>query len=111
WERYAVGFLAVQYAGGVPVPVREDLSETDAASLAALADAGTVVTDGGLPGLPGLVELRLDDLLAAHPEPPAGPPHRVGPADPAQVIGTSGTTGAPKGVVAAHGNLTAGLTA
>ncbi|MFF2302961.1 AMP-binding protein [Streptomyces sp. NPDC058128] len=111
WDRYAVGFLAVQYAGGVPVPVREDLSETDAASLAALAEAGTVVTDGGLPGIPGLVELRLDDLLAAHPEPPAGPPHRVGPADPAQVIGTSGTTGAPKGVVAAHGNLTAGLAA
>ncbi|GGT09629.1 hypothetical protein GCM10010222_59480 [Streptomyces tanashiensis] len=111
WERYAVGFLAVQYAGGVPVPVREDLSEADAAALAALAEAGTVLTDGGLPAVPGLVELRLDALLAAHPEPPAGPPHRVGPADPAQVIATSGTTGAPKGVVAAHGNLTAGLAA
>ncbi|MCX5394956.1 class I adenylate-forming enzyme family protein [Streptomyces sp. NBC_00094] len=111
WERYAVGFLAVQYAGAVPVPVREDLSESDAAALAALAEAGTVLTDGGLPAVPGLVELRLDALLAAHPEPPAEPPHRVGPADPAQVIGTSGTTGAPKGVVAAHGNLTAGLTA
>ncbi|MFF3839051.1 AMP-binding protein [Streptomyces sp. NPDC001930] len=111
WERYAVGFLAVQYAGGVPVPVREDQSEADAAALAALAEAGTVLTDGGLPAVPGLVEVRLDALLAAHPEPPAGPPHRVGPADPAQVIGTSGTTGAPKGVVAAHGNLTAGLAA
>ncbi|MGW6706054.1 AMP-binding protein [Streptomyces sp. NPDC054956] len=123
WERYAVGFLAVQYAGGVPVPVREDLSETDATALAALAEAGTVLRDGEpggpvepdgpgrLPAVPGLVDLRLDALLAAHPEPPAGPPHRVGPADPAQVIGTSGTTGAPKGVLAAHANLTAGLTA
>ncbi|WP_338056953.1 AMP-binding protein [Streptomyces sp. ZAF1911] len=129
WERYAVGFLAVQYAGGVPVPVREDLSEADAAALAALAGAGTVLRDGEdgedtedgadgaerengegePPALPGLVELRLDALLAAHPEPPAGPPYRVGPADPAQVIGTSGTTGAPKGVLAAHANLTAGL--
>ncbi|MEK9521050.1 AMP-binding protein [Streptomyces venezuelae] len=112
WERYAVAFLAVQYAGGVPVPVREDLSETDAAALAALAEARTVLTDGGLPGVtgvPGLVELTLDALLAAHPEAPDGPPHRVGPDDPAQVIGTSGTTGAPKGVLAAHGNLTAGL--
>lgn len=111
WERYAVGFLAVQYAGGVPVPVREDLSEADAAALAALAEAGTVLREGGLPTVPGLVDLRLDALLAAHPEPPAGPPHRVAPADPAQVIGTSGTTGAPKGVLAAHGNLTAGLAA
>ncbi|MFD3682923.1 AMP-binding protein [Streptomyces sp. NPDC058613] len=109
WERYAVAFLAVQYAGGVPVPVREDLSETDAAALAALAEAGTVLREGELPPVPGLVDLRLDALLTAHPEPPAGPPHRVGPADPAQVIGTSGTTGAPKGVLAAHGNLTAGL--
>lgn len=115
WERYAVGFLAVQYAGGVPVPVREDLSEPEVAALAALAGAGTVLREGagegeeGLYAVPGLVDLRLDALLAAHPEPPAGPPHRVGPADPAQVIGTSGTTGAPKGVLAAHGNLTAGL--
>ncbi|MFJ7984250.1 AMP-binding protein [Streptomyces sp. NPDC096351] len=109
WERYAVGFLAVQYAGGVPVPVREDLSATDAAALAALAEARTALTDGGLPGVPGLVELTLDALLAAHDAVPDGPPHRVRPDDPAQVIGTSGTTGAPKGVLAAHGNLTAGL--
>ncbi|MFD6877290.1 MULTISPECIES: AMP-binding protein [unclassified Streptomyces] len=111
WERYAVGFLAVQYAGGVPVPIREDLSEADAAALAALAEAGTVLREGGPPALPGPADLCLDSLLAAHPEPPAGPPHRVGPGDPAQVIGTSGTTGAPKGVLAAHGNLTAGLAA
>ncbi|MFZ3474300.1 AMP-binding protein [Streptomyces sp. 4.24] len=109
WERYAVAFLAVQYAGGVPVPVREDLSETDVAALAVLAEAGTVLRDGELRTVQGLVDLCLDALLAAHPEPPAGPPHRVGPADPAQVIGTSGTTGAPKGVLAAHANLTAGL--
>ncbi|MFJ1868764.1 AMP-binding protein [Streptomyces sp. NPDC088097] len=109
WERYAVGFLAVQYAGGVPIPVREDLSGTDAAALAALAEARTLLGEGEPPTVPGLVELRLEDLLAAHPEPPDVPPHRVGPADPAQVIGTSGTTGAPKGVLAAHGNLTAGL--
>ncbi|AWZ15606.1 class I adenylate-forming enzyme family protein [Streptomyces sp. ICC1] len=111
WERYAVAFLAVQYAGGVPVPVREDLSETDVAALAVLAEAGTVLRDGELRTVQGLVDLCLDALLAAHPEPPAGPPHRVGPADPAQVIGTSGTTGAPKGVLAAPGNLTAGLAA
>ncbi|MCP3754704.1 AMP-binding protein [Streptomyces sp. TBY4] len=111
WERYAVAFLAVQYAGGVPVPVREDLSEADAAALAELAGVGTVLRDAELPGVQGLVGHELDALLAAHPEPPAGPPYRVGPQDPAQVIGTSGTTGAPKGVLAAHGNLTAGLAA
>ncbi|MFC9331843.1 AMP-binding protein [Kitasatospora sp. NPDC057015] len=110
WERYAVGYLAVQYAGGVPVPAREDLSEADTGRLSALAQTRSVLRDGELPALPGTVDLVLAELLAAHPEVPAGAPHRVGPEDPAQVIGTSGTTGAPKGVLAAHGNLTAGLT-
>ncbi|MFJ1598435.1 AMP-binding protein [Streptomyces sp. NPDC088261] len=119
WERFAVAFLAVQYAGGVPVPVREDLAEPEAARLAALAGAGTVVRDGAVgrgtsspaPGaLPGAVDLVLAELLTKHQDTPPEPPYRVGPLDEAQVIGTSGTTGAPKGVFAAHGNLTAGLT-
>ncbi|MFJ1704776.1 AMP-binding protein [Kitasatospora sp. NPDC088346] len=109
WERYAVAFLAVQYAGGVPVPVREDLTEQDAARLAALAGAGTVLRGPGLTALPGTADLVLDALLARHPQAPGAAPHRVGPQDPAQAIGTSGTTGDPKGVLAAHGNLTAGL--
>ncbi|MFJ2650818.1 AMP-binding protein [Streptomyces sp. NPDC087420] len=119
WERFAVAFLAVQYAGGVPVPVREDLAEPEAARLAALAEAGTVVRDAGAGpvasspaprALPGTVDLLLSDLLTKHQATPSEPPYRVGPLDQAQVIGTSGTTGAPKGVFAAHGNLTAGLT-
>lgn len=123
WERFAVAFLAVQYAGGVPVPVREDLAEPEAARLAALAEAGTVLRDAAgqdgsavgasspAPGaLPGTVDLVLSDLLTRHQVAPTEPPYRVGPLDEAQVIGTSGTTGAPKGVFAAHGNLTAGLT-
>ncbi|WP_051814030.1 class I adenylate-forming enzyme family protein [Kitasatospora sp. MBT63] len=109
WERYAVAFLAVQYAGGVPVPVREDLGEPDAARLARLADAGHTLRSPAAPALPGVADLVLDALLARHPRVPDGPPHRVRPEDPAQVIGTSGTTGEPKGVLAAHGNLTAGL--
>ncbi|MCX5205524.1 AMP-binding protein [Streptomyces sp. NBC_00237] len=111
WERYAVAFLAVQYAGGVPVPVREDLSHDDAAALAELAEARTVLTGSHIPFGSALLVLSLDALLAACPEPPARPPYVVGPEDPAQVIGTSGTTGAPKGVIAAHASLTAGLAA
>ncbi|MER8186101.1 AMP-binding protein [Kitasatospora sp. NPDC094015] len=109
WERYAVAFLAVQYAGGVPVPVREDLTEAEAGRLAALAEAPVTLRSPALDALPDTADLLLDAVLAQHPEVPQAPPHRVRPQDPAQVIGTSGTTGEPKGVLAAHGNLTAGL--
>ncbi|MFF0410580.1 AMP-binding protein [Kitasatospora sp. NPDC004745] len=55
------------------------------------------------PGHPGGPEGRAGDAPAAEP------PHRAAPGDLAQIIGTSGTTGAPKGVRAAHASLTAGL--
>lgn len=124
WEEYAVAFLAAHYAGAAALVVREDLSAADTARLVEAAGARWAITgDGratapvGLPskpsftpglGLPPGVALPLD-RLEAEGSADSEPPHRPAPGDLAQVIGTSGTTGAPKGVRAAHASLTAGL--
>lgn len=110
WDQYAVAFLAVHYAGAAALPLRADLAEPEAVRLAALCGAGAVLrgTDPPvLPALPGIADHTLADVESG----PAGdgePPFRPRPADPAQVIGTSGTTGTPRGVLASHANLTAG---
>lgn len=110
WDEYAVAFLAVHYAGAAGVVVREDLGPEDTTRLASassvrLALAGTADDPRGA-GL-GVPCLRLA-ALEAPADTPDEPPHRPRPEDLAQVIGTSGTTGAPKGVHAAHASLTAG---
>ncbi|WTG93519.1 AMP-binding protein [Kitasatospora sp. NBC_01560] len=110
WDAYAVAFLAAHYAGAAGVVVREDLGAEDTARLAAASGAGHAVAGGAgdaRAAAAGVPALLLADLEAA-PGTPDHPPHRPGPDDLAQVIGTSGTTGAPKGVQAAHASLTAG---
>ncbi|MER7760629.1 AMP-binding protein [Streptomyces sp. NPDC097619] len=111
WDQYAVACLAVHHAGATALPLRADLAEPEAAALAALCGAVAVLREDGpqaLPALPGLADHTLPAVESA----PAGdgaPPSRPAPGDPAQIIGTSGTTGTPKGVLASHANLTAGL--
>ncbi|MEV7781790.1 AMP-binding protein [Kitasatospora sp. NPDC088351] len=114
WDGYAVAFLAAHYAGAAALVIREDLSQGDTDRLVAAAGARWAIS-GDSPGegrgaAAGLASFRLDALTAAG-GPGGEPPHRPAPGDVAQVIGTSGTTGAPKGVRAAHASLTAGLVA
>ncbi|MER5771868.1 AMP-binding protein [Streptomyces sp. NPDC001985] len=110
WDQYAVAFLAVHYAGAAALPLRADLAESEAQRLVGMCGAGAVLRGDGLPALPGLSDVA-HHTLAEVGTVPAGdgePPCRPAPGDRAQIIGTSGTTGTPKGVVATHANLTAG---
>ena len=86
WLDFAVGYVAVQKAGAVAVPlpsgpVSAILSHCSASLV--LSSLPPSTADGELP------TVRPDDL--------------------AQIVYTSGTTGTPKGVAATHANLTYGF--
>jgi acyl-CoA synthetase (AMP-forming)/AMP-acid ligase II len=99
---FAVAYVAVQKAGGVPVPVpraagadqlNRVLAASDAVGLVGQADG--MVFDGWRADL---ADLPLDDS-------PARRPRRLAPYDTAELLFTSGTTGEPKGVAVSHENL------
>jgi long-chain acyl-CoA synthetase len=58
--------------------------------------------------VPTLLLEDLADTLAAH-SPAAYPPAEIAPADPLEIVFTSGTTAEPKGVVITHGNVLANI--
>ncbi|MFJ9690626.1 AMP-binding protein [Kitasatospora sp. NPDC101183] len=107
WPAYATAFLAAHYAGAAALVIREDLARDEVERLVEAAGARWAVAGGG--PRTGLPTFALDDVEERGAQAGDEPPHRAAPEDPAQVIGTSGTTGTPKGVRAAHASLTAGL--
>ena len=112
----ALAFLGAIRAGAVAAPLTSTAApETilamlaDSGSRVLLLDAAIGAALAGLPLPPGVTAIALDDSAFGLPfsqwlaEEGARPEERaVAPADPFNIIYSSGTTGAPKGIVQSH---------
>jgi len=99
--------LGILKRGALTVPLNQRFDERQAEYVLSDADAELVVTAGGDPtvGADSRPAYTHDDLLER-----GDPAHETVPrkaADGAEILYTSGTTGAPKGVVHTHGNVEA----
>jgi malonyl-CoA/methylmalonyl-CoA synthetase len=106
-----VAYLGALRMGLVVVPVNTAYREREVAHIVGDAHPRAAVVDDPERG-EWARKAAGGDLLVAGPEvdlPDGDPPplDRGGPADPALLCYTSGTTGAPKGAVLAHSNLLA----
>ncbi|HEY4103343.1 MAG TPA: AMP-binding protein, partial [Polyangiaceae bacterium] len=104
----AVALLGILKAGAIYVPL--DPTYPRARKRLILADVAPklVVTQSRLRSggdLDGFSTLSLADLPTHECAPAANPAREIAPNQPAYVYYTSGTTGAPKGVLGTHANL------
>ncbi|SNB44722.1 AMP-binding protein [Geobacter sp. DSM 9736] len=108
---WGVAFWGIVARGAVAVPVDFMSGGDRAETIASLTDARLVIQSREKPErLAGRPTVLLEELrhLLAQTEPLTAV-HSAGPDDIAELLYTSGTTGAPKGVILTHRNLIANL--
>ena len=115
---WLISYVAIHKSGGVAVPLNTRLSGPELTAILGHAGVkGLLASDSVLaahPGLPAGIELTAtvgsagatgkawSDLLDSDP---SDLEHRIRPDDVADIMYTSGTTGAPKGVLVRHSGL------
>ncbi|MFI6822837.1 AMP-binding protein [Micromonospora sp. NPDC050187] len=108
WTEYAVAYCGVLRAGAVAVPLSDRLAAGQLDHALTHCAAGALVHGGdtAAPAPAGVPVWTVAELRAERGDEVELP--TVRPADLAQILYTSGTTGRPKGVGASHANLTVG---